>query len=281
MDSMAVYRGMDIGTAKPSAAERQQVPHHLIDIVEPDCDFSLADYLAAAQAAVTQLNLRGQTPLFVGGTPLYLKALLRGLFSGPAADWDLRRRYEKLAADHGSQALHHQLAQIDPVSAARLHPNDARRLIRALEVYELTGTPISAQQQQFDRPLAREACRVFCLQWERAELHARIDARVDAMFQTGLVEEVRNLLAAGALSHTASQALGYREVIEHLAGSRDLVETIGLIKQRTRQFAKRQETWFRSLAECRIVPMRSGLDVEAIAEAIIREDLAVPSTPPK
>ncbi len=269
MDSMAVYRGMDIGTAKPSPAERRQVPHHMIDLVDPQREFSLAEYLEQATAAVAAIEQQGQAALFVGGTPLYLKALLRGMFSGPGANWELRQRYQQLAATQGASALHARLAQVDPAAAARLHPNDTRRLIRALEVYEQTGLPISAQQRQFERPRDRESCRVFCLEWPRAVLHERINARVDAMFAEGLVNEVRSLLAAGPFSHTAAQALGYREVLAHLAGEHSLEETMALVKQRTRQFAKRQETWFRSLIECRAVPMSEACDLNALADAIV------------
>ena len=197
--------------------------------------------------------------LFVGGTPLYLKGLLRGIFQGPPADWELRQPLAEQARQTAPGWLHEQVAAIDPAAAARLHPNDTRRLIRALEVFEKTGRPISEWQQQFDvgRPAAE--CRVFVLDWPKAELHARIDRRVDAMFAAGLVDEVRRLLALPQpLSRTARQAVGYREVIEHLVGRRDLAETIELVEQHTRQLAKRQGTWFRSLSECRFVRAVAG-----------------------
>ncbi len=162
------------------------------------------------------------------------------------------------------------MAKIDPVSAARLPAADVRRIIRAIEVYEKTGQPISHWQQQFDRARPAGECRVFVLDWPRAELCERIDRRVEAMFADGLVEEVRGLLAAGGrLSRTASQAVGYREVREHLAGRLRLDEAIGLVKTRTRQFAKRQLTWFRSLSECRMVPVSGSIDPAAIAERIV------------
>jgi tRNA dimethylallyltransferase len=254
LDSMAVYRGMDIGTAKPAPDERRRAAHHLIDLVEPHEEFSIADYVAAAHRAVADVHRRGKVALFVGGTPLYLKALLRGLFVGPAADWAFRRRLEREAAEHGEPHLHARLAAVDPQSAARLHPRDRRRIIRALEVYEQTGVPISQQQRQFDRARPAEQCRCFVLARPREELLARIDARVDAMFAAGLVDETRRLLAAGhILSRTAAQAVGYRETLEHLRGERDLAATVELVKLRTRRFAKRQMTWFRSLSECRFV----------------------------
>jgi tRNA dimethylallyltransferase len=269
MDSMSLYRGMDIGTAKPTMQERQRAVHHLIDVLEPSEEYSLAQYLEAAEAVVAEIRRRGREALFVGGTPLYLKGLLRGIFEGPPADWDLRHRLEEEARSESGDALHRRLAEVDPVSAERLHPNDTRRLIRALEVYEKTGRPISQWQQQFDVGLSASECRVFVLDWPHDELYARINARVDAMFAAGLVDEVRGLLArAEPISRTAGQALGYREVIEHLEGQRGLDETIELVKTHTRQFAKRQGTWFRSLSECRFVPVDSGSTPNELARRI-------------
>ncbi len=254
LDSMAIYRGMDIGTAKPTAADRQAVPHHLLDVVEPQEEYSLAQYVAAAGAAVEAIAARGRVPLFVGGTPLYLKALLRGIFSGPPADWALRRRLQELERQEGAGALHERLAAVDPLSARRLHPSDQRRVIRALEVWEKTGHSISELQQQFERARPAAECRVFILDWPRAELVRRIDERVEAMFASGLVDEVRRLMAGSKpLGRTASQAVGYREVVAHLAGELNLDAAKELVKLRTRQFAKRQGTWFRSLGECRLV----------------------------
>ena len=216
--------------------------------------------------------------LFVGGTPLYLKGLLRGIFEGPPADWPLRRQLADEAARNGDDWLHQRLAAVDPVAAARLHANDARRLIRAIEVYEKTGRPISQWQQQFEvgRPAAE--CRVFVLDWPKAELAARIDRRVRDMFAAGLVEEVRRLCLHRPLSQreredcplsrTARQAVGYREVIEHLEGRHSLAETIELVERHTRQLAKRQMTWFRSLSECRFVAISGQFDAAAMAEQI-------------
>jgi len=269
MDSMALYRGMDVGTAKATADERRAAPHHLIDVVDPDADYSLAQYVSAARAAVEEVQGRGRPALFVGGTPLYLKSLLRGIFVGPAADWDLRRRLAEQAQAEAPNWLHARLAEIDPASARRLHPRDTRRLIRAIEVYEKTGQPISRLQGQFDVARPADACRVFLLDWPRAQLLARIDARVDAMFAAGLVEEVRGLLDwKKVLSRTAGQAVGYREVIDHLAGRRSRDETIALVKTRTRQFAKRQLTWFRSLSECRPLAVGDAFEAARIAQTI-------------
>jgi tRNA dimethylallyltransferase len=270
MDSMALYRCMDIGTAKPTPRQCSVVPHHLVDVLEPHEEYSVAEYLSAAHRAVEEIRSRGREVLFVGGTPLYLKALLRGLFRGPPADWPLRRSLEEEARRQGPDVLHRRLAVVDPEAAGRLHANDTRRIVRALEVHAKTGQPISAYQQQFAIGRPAEACRVFVLDWPKEELAARIDRRVDAMFATGLVDETRRLLAGPlALSKTARQALGYREVIEHLQGQCGLEEAVALVKTHTRQFAKRQRTWFRSLSECRFVPVSGGVASAAAADQII------------
>ena len=270
LDSMAIYRGMDIGTAKPTGEQQAQTPHHLIDLVDPADDFSVAQYLDAAHAAIAEVRGRGRQTLFVGGTPLYLKALLRGLFEGPPADWELRREIEAEVASVGNQALHERLQQFDPLAASTIHPHDTRRLIRAIEVYRTTGQPISHQQMQFDEGRAAESCRVFVLRRSREEQHARIDSRVEEMLQRGLVDEVRGLTSgAQRLGRTASQAVGYREVMDHLAGSTSYDEMTVRIKTRTRQFAKRQGVWFRSLSECRFVDVVGEVAADALAAEIV------------
>lgn len=271
LDSMTVYRGMDIGTAKPTVAQRQQVPHHLIDIVDPSEEFSIECYLGAAQQKIAEIKGRAREVLFVGGTPLYLKALLRGLETGPPANWQLREEIEAEVAEIGNQALHQRLQQLDPIAASQIHPNDTRRLIRAVEVFRATGRPISHHQLHFDQAQNPEDCRVFVLQRERAELHERINRRVDLMIEAGLLDEVRALTVGNrSLGRTASQAVGYREVIEHFAGT-PLADTLTKIKSRTRRFAKRQETWFRSLAECRFVAISGDPDPEELASQILSE----------
>jgi tRNA dimethylallyltransferase len=271
LDSMAVYRGMDIGTAKPSISEQREVAHHLIDVVEPSESYSVAQYRDAALRLIAEIDTRGREVLFVGGTPLYLKAMLRGIFEGPPADWPLRRRLTQEARDDPA-ALHRRLSEIDPAAAARLHANDTRRLIRAIEVYEATGSPISSLQREFETGRRADECRVFALEWPRAELNERIDRRVEAMFHAGLVDETQRITQAGKpLSRTARQAVGYREVLEHLAGNLDLEATIELVKLRTRQFAKRQMTWFRSLDECRGVPVSEPFEPAIVAERIFQQ----------
>jgi len=269
LDSMAIYRGMDIGTAKPTADQQAAVSHHLIDIVEPSEDYSVAQYVDAAHAKIAGIRGRGREVLFVGGTPLYLKALLRGLFEGPPANWELRQEIEREVAEVGNEALHARLEQIDPVAASAIHVRDTRRLIRAIEVFRATGQPISHQQMEFDDSRRAEECRVFVLRRPKEEQNARINERVEEMVERGLIEEVERLTANGRqLGRTASQAVGYREVIEFLAGERDRASMLERIKTRTRQFAKRQGVWFRSLSECRFVDISGEVDAAALAEQI-------------
>jgi tRNA dimethylallyltransferase len=269
LDSMTIYRGMDIGTAKPTAEERSRVPHHLLDIVEPADEYSVAQYVSDAAATVEAIRARGREVLFVGGTPLYLKSLLRGLFDGPPANWLLRGEIEAELKQVGQAALHERLMQVDPVAASAIHPHDTRRMIRALEVYRATGEPLSHQQMQFDDGLSAEECRVFVLRRERSELHRRIEGRVEAMIDIGLVDEVERLTADGKrLGRTASQAVGYREALALLAGEIDRAQMLAQIQARTRRFAKRQGTWFRSLSECRFVDIAGEPDAAAIAERI-------------
>lgn len=270
LDSMTIYRGMNIGTAKPSAEQQAQVSHHLIDVVDPDEEFSINRYLESAHTKIEEIRARGHEVLFVGGTPLYLKALLRGLNSGPPANWELREEIEAEVAEIGNQALYDRLEQLDPIAASQIHPNDTRRLIRAVEVFRATGTPISHHQLHFERETAAADCRVFVLQRSREEQHDRINRRVDAMIEAGLVEEVRGLTSDGkTLGRTASQAVGYSEAIEHLNGG-SLDEMAEKIKIRTRRFAKRQGTWFRSLMECRYIDLADNVDANEVADQLIQ-----------
>ncbi|HEY4231980.1 MAG TPA: tRNA (adenosine(37)-N6)-dimethylallyltransferase MiaA [Lacipirellulaceae bacterium] len=269
LDSMAIYRGMDIGTAKPTAADRAAVPHHLLDIVDPADEYSVAQYVEAAAATVEGVRARGSEVLVVGGTPLYLKSLLRGLFDGPPANWELRQEIEDELADVGQAALHVRLTQVDPVAASNIHPHDTRRLIRALEVFRATGEPLSHQQTEFEEGVPADQCRVFVLRRGRTQLHRRIEGRVEAMIDVGLVDEARGLTASGRqLGRTASQAVGYREALAYLTGQYDRATMIERINVRTRRFAKRQGTWFRSLSECRFVDIAGEVDAATLAERI-------------
>jgi tRNA dimethylallyltransferase len=270
LDSMAIYRGMDIGTAKPPVAERGDVPHHLIDIRDPNETFSTSQYRDAALETIESIRERGKEVLFVGGTALYLKALLRGMFEGPPADWEFRKQVEKEIEESGGEFLHERLQMIDPVAAHNIHRNDHRRIIRALEVYSTTGKPISHWQMEFDDPTPAEECRVFAIRHQREILHERIEQRVGAMFDSGLIDEVNGLLEKhGELSHTAAQAVGYREVIEHLNGQHTEEETRELVLIRTRRFARHQETWFRNLSECRWVELEADFDPQKVASEIV------------
>jgi len=269
LDSMSVYREMDVGTAKPNAQQRAEVPHHLIDIVAPDEEYSLSQYVRDAHRVIDEIRGRGREVLFVGGTPLYLKALLRGVYPGPPADWGFRQQIEEELATVGLAALHQRLQQVDPLAAAKLHPHDKRRIIRALEVYKQTHRPLSHEQTHFD-DVPPMPCKVFALAWPRAELHRRIEARVARMFEQGLVAEVESLLARyGQLGRTAAQAVGYREVIQHVREGRKLADTIEQVRARTRQFARRQETWFRSLHECRRLEQTERFSPATLAESIV------------
>jgi tRNA dimethylallyltransferase len=254
MDSMTLYRGMDIGTAKPTPADRSRVPHHLLDALDPWESASVAWWLEQATNCCKKIEERGRRALFVGGTPLYLKALLFGLFDGPPADSAVRARLESDAAREGTTALHARLALIDPLSAQRLHPNDLRRVIRALEVFELTGRPLSEWQTEWRRPSPSnnsDSPRCFCLEVERSELYSRINRRVQQMITDGLVDEARALRTSSRpLSREAAQAVGYREAFDYLEGRCSLEEMRERIQLRSRQLAKRQLTWFRALPEC-------------------------------
>jgi tRNA dimethylallyltransferase len=265
LDSMKVYRGMDVGTSKVPAAARARVPHHLVDVADPAETMSASRFVALADGAAAGIAARGRAVLVVGGTTLYLKALLYGLFRGPPADLDLRARLEAEAREAGAPALHARLARSDPAAAARIHPTDLRRLVRALEVLEKTGRPISDLQVEWKVLRPRYPHRLLALRRPRADLHARIAARVRAMAREGLVEEVRRLRAApGGLGRTASQAIGYREIAEHLDGEiPTLEEALERIRTRTNRLARAQETWLRSF------PGMEFLDVPADEEPVV------------
>jgi len=275
LDSMAIYRGMDIGTAKPTFAEQMQVAHHLIDVVDPHEEFSVAEYVEKAHQIIADIRRRGREALFVGGSPLYLKALLRGISPGPPADWSLRQEIASEAERLEPGALHDRVARIDPIAAAAIHPNDKRRLIRAIEVYVATGQPISHQQLHFEEERSSDECRVFVLRRSRKEQHQRINQRVDDMIERGFVEEVRQLTSDGKiLGRTARQAVGYNEVLDFLNGKFHLAAMADRIKARTRQFAKRQLTWFRSLSECRFIDLAGERDEVEVAKAISETDVS-------
>jgi tRNA dimethylallyltransferase len=273
VDSMQVYRGLNIGTAKPSAEELQRVPHHLIDVVNLAETFDAAQFLRLANAAVTEIQSRGRVPIFCGGTGLYFKVFLEGLGEAPPADEALRTQLEAAPLPE----LLTELAEKDPVTYEKIDRNNPRRVIRAIEVIRLTGKPFSAQRALWNdsatpaKKSGLDGVSPHLIGFTRdvIDLRARIDVRIDAMFARGLAEETRHLLDQGlAQNKTAIQALGYRQVIEHLRGEHSLPETIELVKIKTRQFAKRQMTWFKRQLNLEWFKLSSSENVNLIAENI-------------
>jgi tRNA dimethylallyltransferase len=276
-DSMQVYRGLDLGTAKPSPAERARVPHHLVDICDLTENFDAAQFIRLAQQAVAEIQARGHIPIFCGGTGLYFKAFMSGLGEAPATDPGLRAELEAASFE----ALLHELHERDPAAYEKIDKQNPRRVIRAVEVIRLTGKKFSEQRARWGEtpgePSAlannssrgRSPHRLYCFTRTSADLHARINARVDAMFARGLVEETRALLQHGlAENKTAMQAIGYRQVVEYLRDERSLTETIELVKSRTRQFAKRQLTWFRRHGNMEWIELKPEESVESVCEKI-------------
>jgi tRNA dimethylallyltransferase len=266
VDSMQVYRGLDLGTAKPGSAERARVPHHLVDVLNLDEEFDAARFIVMAQAAALDISARGKRPIFCGGTGLYLKAFLFGLGQTPRSDPLIRQELEKAPlAD-----LLRELEAKDPATFARIDQKNPRRVIRAVEVLRQTGESISSLQAAWLPPTKSINTRfLFGLNRPMGELRQRIDQRVDQMFATGLVAETQALIEKGLpQNRAASQALGYRQVIEHLQGHRSLPETIELVKIRTRQFAKRQMTWFHRQLTVRWFNVHHDTPPEATAEQL-------------
>ena len=247
LDSRQIYREMDIGTAKPTPNQRRAVSHHLIDCVDVDQPFSVAEYQRLADIAIAEIRERSKRVMAVGGAGLYFRGIIDGLFDGPGADAGIRSELQREADEHGNVALHERLRQCDPEAANRIHPNNLVRVIRALEVYELTGKPISALQQQWKMDEPRYSFRAFGLDMSREVLYRRIENRVDLMVAAGLIEEVKGLLNRGYPRNcVAMQSFGYKELIDYVDGVRTLDEAVALLKQNTRRFAKRQLTWFRN-----------------------------------
>ena len=259
VDSMQVYRGLDIGTAKPSAGELARVQHHLIDVADPRDTFSAARFLELARPAVREIHARGRIAILCGGTGLYFKAWLQGLGDGPPPDPTLRAELEGSPLEE----LLLELGQRDPTLAAAIDRQNRRRVMRAVEVIRLTGRPASAQRADWAKPGQEGPGFLICLDRSPADLQGRVGARTEAMFAKGLVEETRRLLELGLSPQGAAlQAIGYRQVAEHLRGERSLEATVELVKQRTRQFIKRQRTWFRHQGETVWVIVAPGERVE-------------------
>ena len=245
-DSLQVYRGLDIGSAKPSVEERRRVPHHLIDVVQPDEPFSAADYGRLARRSVAETAARGKRPLVVGGAGLYLRALLEGLFEGPSRDEPLRRRLEGLAARYGDVRLHRLLSHVDPEAAARIRERDRVRVVRALEVFRATRRPISERQRVASQPpLDGFDVLVLGLAPSRGELRVRVEQRTDAMLRQGLIEEARGLLERYPEDLMPLRAIGYRQAVDVVRGRRGIEAARHDIVAKTMRYAKRQLTWFR------------------------------------
>jgi tRNA dimethylallyltransferase len=269
VDSAQVYRGMDIGTAKPSAAEQAAVPHHLIDIRDPSEPYSAADFVVDAQRAIAAVRARGALPLVAGGTMLYARALREGLSDLPAADPEVRTRLEAEAARHGWPALHARLAGVDPVTAARLKPNDSQRIQRALEVFEVTGVPMAQLHAAQQRP-APDLAVIALLPEDRATLHRRIEERFDAMLAQGLLDEVRVLRARGDLHPDlpSMRSVGYRQAWLHLEGQTDFAAFRAAGIAATRQLAKRQITWLRSMRGATLIDPFAADAYERVRAAV-------------
>ncbi|MBO8127624.1 MAG: tRNA (adenosine(37)-N6)-dimethylallyltransferase MiaA [Peptococcaceae bacterium] len=270
-DSMMVYKGMDIGTAKPTIEERRGVPHHLIDVIRPDEDFSVAVYQDLAEKAIAGVAARSRMPLLVGGTGLYIRSVIEPYHFAVPSNPELRRQLSEEARICGREVLHRRLAAVDPETAARVHPNNVRRIIRALEVYYQTGRPLSQFHECDRRRETKYNLLMFGLYLERELLYKRIEKRVDKMVEQGLVDEVKRLLQQGYGRDLVSmQGLGYKEIIYYLEGETTLDEAIRILKRNTRRFAKRQFTWFRRDKRIRWINMAEQGGVTGAAEEIIK-----------
>ena len=279
-DSTQVYRGMDIGTDKPSFEERQEVPHRLIDLVNPNEPFNAGEYRRHAVTEIERLHREGRIPLVVGGTGLYIRALLRGLWPGPAerraratsVDWTVRRGLEREAKERGLAALYQELGEVDPERAQRVHPNDAVKVLRALEIFRQTGVPASQAHERHgfqERPFRG---LVLGLTMDREALYRRIEERVHVEIEKGLVEETRRLLAQGySRSLTSMKSLGYRQMAGFLEGDYDFDEAVRLLKRDTRHFAKRQMTWFRKEPEVQWVSVSPDESTSNITARIMEQ----------
>jgi tRNA dimethylallyltransferase len=275
VDSALVYRGMDIGTAKPDAATLARAPHHLLDIREPTAAYSAAAFCEDARRLMADIAARGRVPLLVGGTMLYFRALLQGLDDLPRADAATRQQLERESAARGWPALHTELARVDPVTAARLAPNDAQRIGRALEIYRLSGSPMSALLERAHAPLPYRVLQLALIPSDRAELHRRIAARFDAMLAAGLIDEVARLRRTYALAPglPSMRAVGYRQAWAHLDGALDWQSLRAQGIAATRQLAKRQLTWLRSWPDAVLLDCLAE-DLEAQADERVARHLA-------
>lgn len=270
IDSMKVYLRMDIGTAKPSKEIRKEINFHLVDVVEPSESFSVDRFLNLSESAIKEIEAKGKSVVAVGGSAMYIKAMLYGIFEGPGTNEQIRKNLKERIEKESLEQLHKELAVIDPSAADRIHRNDEKRIIRALEVYQLTGKPISAFQQQFDLPAPKAGWKIVGLRREKEEENKRINARVKKMIEAGLVDEVKGLLAEEKpLSLQARSAIGYAEIIDYLAGKETLEKTIEQIKINTRRFAKAQRTWFKQFKNVDWLELSNEIQPQQIIEKIL------------
>ncbi len=271
-DSMQIYRRMDIGTAKPTAAEQAAVRHHMIDVAEPTDSFSCADYVSMATEVIKDIHSRGKRPIICGGTGLYLDALLRGTdFKEAATDEALRRELLEFAERCGAEALHGELAAIDPESAALIHPNNVKRVARAIEIYRTCGVPKSVIDRESREGERRFGIKCAALKYsDRGELYRRIDSRVDIMMEQGLEAETRRLMAEGVFecNSTAAQAIGYKELMGYIEGRESLEEAVEKLKIATRRYAKRQITWFSARDYVRDIDVCDGENKKTFEEIV-------------
>ncbi|MFH0877706.1 MAG: tRNA (adenosine(37)-N6)-dimethylallyltransferase MiaA [Candidatus Omnitrophota bacterium] len=269
-DSMQIYKGLDIITAKLPAPIRRKYPHHLIDVISSRQTFSVADFCAQAARAVREIVKKRKLPVVIGGTGLYINSLLYGIFQGPAADEKLRARLEQEAGEKGNLHLHERLKQIDPYAASRIKPGDLKRMIRALEVYEMTQKPISVLQGERQGLANEYKVYVFGLRRDRQDLYRRIDQRVDFMVNEGLLDEVRNLMRQ-KLSQTASQCIGVKEIEGFFRKQHDLAESVRLMKRNSRHFAKRQLTWFAKNKDIEWIDLKEDENTLLVARRIFHQ----------
>lgn len=271
-DSRQVYRYMDIGTAKPTPQELAFVPHHCIDIKDPDAFFSAGEYGRMARRIIDDILARGHTPIVVGGSGLYLRALVDGVFAGNYRDTALRNKLNEQAREEGLAFLYHRLCAVDPESCRKIHPNDQKRIVRALEVYEISGEPISRIQAKQTEPAGFDAC-FWGLRWPRQVLYRRVNDRVEAMVRAGLVEEVQKLRQMGyGLEYNSLNSVGYKEVFDYLDGRATLEKTVRLVQQNTRRFTKKQLTWFRKDSRIRWIDLEEPVNWDDIAQYILNSD---------
>lgn len=269
VDSMKIYQKMNIGTAKPLPSQLKKYNYHLASIIKPSVSYNVAAFVQDCKRVINEIISRQRQPLLVGGTPLYMKALLQGLFSGPTTDPKIRLRLKSLAEQKGGLYLYNELKKVDSVKADQVHPNDIKRIIRALEVYELTGQPISGFQTQFTETNQQYHSIMIGLQHDREDLYQRINQRVEKMFNQGLVEETQQLLKDKILGLQSKESLGYKEVAGYLKGEVSLQNTIELVKRNTRHMARKQLAWFRRFSQIKWIQIKSSDTIEKISRSVL------------